>query len=162
MCLTLADAGKNEVRGILFFSHTIHLDSTAQKLEICLLFELHSESFVWACKYLPVALRLPPLPLVPTGLVSSWSGIRKEVSFSQTRLFTSIFFFFSNGMGVEPGTHINLQRSLLVTNAEVTQTCSAGVRIQSPAGGGGQTTSERRCSLATIGPLPSHLRLKET
>ena len=65
-------------------------------------------------------------------------------------------------MGVEPGTHINLQRSLLVTDAEVTQTCRAGVRIQSPAEGGGQTTSERRCSLATIGPLPSHLRLKET
>ena len=65
-------------------------------------------------------------------------------------------------MGVELGTYINLQRSLLVTNAEATQTCRAGVRNQPPAEGGGQTTSERRCVLATTGPLPSHLRPKET
>lgn len=67
MHLTLADAGKNEVRGILFFSHTIHLDPAAQKLEICLSYELHSESSVWACEYLLAALHLPPPPLVPTG-----------------------------------------------------------------------------------------------
>lgn len=65
-------------------------------------------------------------------------------------------------MGVEPGTHINLQRSLLETNAEATQTHKAGVRTQPPAEGGGQTTSERACVLATTSPLPSHLRPKET
>lgn len=94
--------------------------------------------------------------LFPLELVNSWSGIRKEVSCSQIRLF-ALFFFFQNSMGVELGTHINLQRSLLVTNAEATQTCRAGVRTQPPAEGGGQTTSERRCVLATTRPLPSHL-----